>query len=358
MNFNYLPAAVIATSMSVWGQVPDAGTHYFESDFIGSSSVVYTTTATHSLVEGWTGRVDPNGNHGGSAYAFSNASAGLLSYRGGVGGSSDSLWIDHPLAAAPTDFLYQVKFRPDNANSPDRADFFTRVGGEAYYVDSAGDHASGTSGATAPFALQTDSWYILEVIRVGSATPTQFRIEGHNYTAPGVTVDWVYMDAAPPISNSFEMRVWLADGSRPAEPLVSLPGEFLGNRYCQSLANSTGNPATIWASGSTLIADNNFTLEARDCPVGIPGLFFFGDNQVQVPFGEGNLCIQGGITRLQPTLFVGGNGSALLNLDLTVAPAAAAFAPGVTTNFQFWYRDNQGGPAGFNLTDGLEILWQ
>jgi hypothetical protein len=29
--------------------------------------------------------------------------------------------------------------------------------------------------------------------------------------------------------------------------------------------------------------------------------------------------------------------------------------PFATWNFQFWYRDPLGGPAGFNFSDGLEV---
>ena len=31
--------------------------------------------------------------------------------------------------------------------------------------------------------------------------------------------------------------------------------------------------------------------------------------------------------------------------------------PGSTWNFQFWFRDPSGGPAGFNFSDGLEVTF-
>ena len=33
------------------------------------------------------------------------------------------------------------------------------------------------------------------------------------------------------------------------------------------------------------------------------------------------------------------------------------FSPGSNWNFQFWYRDPNGGPVGYNLTDALSITF-
>ena len=129
--------------------------------------------------------------------------------------------------------------------------------------------------------------------------------------------------------------------------------------YCTSLPNSTGNSANISSFGTASVSANDMTLFADSMPANKPGLFFFGPNQGSALFGDGLLCIAGSITRLpaQSTDFLG---TATLALDLTSAaftsgPAAAT--PGNTTNLQFWYRDPNSGGAGFNTTDGLEVVW-
>ena len=87
------------------------------------------------------------------------------------------------------------------------------------------------------------------------------------------------------------------------------------------------------------------------------GIFFFGSGQVQTPFGDGFLCV-GTVTRLLPAIVSSAGGAASRSLDLTLPPAAGVMVPGATTNFQFWYRDPASTGAGFNLTNGLSVLWQ
>jgi len=50
----------------------------------------------------------------------------------------------------------------------------------------------------------------------------------------------------------------------------------------------------------------------------------------------------------------------MLRLDFTQEPFNSgpfAVNPFSTWNFQFWYRDPLGGPAGFNFSDGLEVMF-
>jgi hypothetical protein len=129
----------------------------------------------------------------------------------------------------------------------------------------------------------------------------------------------------------------------------------IGTNYCTATNNSTGNPASIFALGSTTVADNDFTLGAENLPVGTPGLFFFGPNQVQLPFGEGFRCVGGSVQRLQRPITGAADGSVLRPVDFFTSPAVGFLTPGTTTKFQYWYRDPSGGSAGFNLSDGLSV---
>jgi choice-of-anchor B domain-containing protein len=133
--------------------------------------------------------------------------------------------------------------------------------------------------------------------------------------------------------------------------------------YCTSAANSAGTAAQIGWSGSTELGQNDFHLTVSGALPGGLGLFFYGPNQVQLPLAEGTLCVGGGalgIQRLQPPLQADASGVATRQLDFTAPPAAAgpgAIGAGSTWNFQFWYRDPQGGPGGSNLSDGLSVTF-
>jgi len=125
-------------------------------------------------------------------------------------------------------------------------------------------------------------------------------------------------------------------------------------KYCASNPNSTGSPASISGSGSSSIAANDLSLTAGPGPNEF-GIFFFGATQIQVPFGEGFLCVGGALFRFPITAAVGGEWSQ--DVDYTIAPAAGQITSGSTWNFQCWFRDPTGGPSGFNTSNGLEITF-
>lgn len=141
---------------------------------------------------------------------------------------------------------------------------------------------------------------------------------------------------------------------------VSGPAAFSisPDRYCVGAPNSVGPGATIDAAGSCVLQHNSVELLATGVVPGMFGLFFFGLAPDQVPFGEGFLCTAGQIFRLDPPILVDGSGGVSRMVDLTAPPAAGTITFGVTSYFQFWYRDPGGGPAGFNLSDGISILWR
>ena len=62
-------------------------------------------------------------------------------------------------------------------------------------------------------------------------------------------------------------------------------------RFCVAAPNSTGGPAFLSASGSNSVSANDLTLHAAPVPANQPGLFYFGSQMTQVPFGDGFRCV-------------------------------------------------------------------
>ncbi len=127
--------------------------------------------------------------------------------------------------------------------------------------------------------------------------------------------------------------------------------------FCRSLANSSGSSAVISSTGSTSVALNQFTLTCNDAVSSSPGLFFYGPNQIQIPFGDGFRCIGGSIYRTN-TVMTDSLGAAEKQLDVTspLTPGGTIVGDSVW-KFQFWYRDTPAQAAGFNLSDGLSVTF-
>jgi hypothetical protein len=124
--------------------------------------------------------------------------------------------------------------------------------------------------------------------------------------------------------------------------------------YCPLTPNSTGPGATLYHQNSLSVAANNLRLVAIDLPQTQFGLFYYGPSPSQIPFGDGNRCVAGGVYRLQ--VVSTGSGAASHLVDYTNPPQASAqITPGSTWFFQFWYRDPAASGAGYNLTDGLRL---
>lgn len=133
-------------------------------------------------------------------------------------------------------------------------------------------------------------------------------------------------------------------GSAYVYPLLQDP------RYCTANFNSTGAPAKIFtpACASASLSINDFSLLATPVPNGY-FQFFYGTNQVQLPFGNGFLCASGSITRLGPATQATDH-IATRTVDLPIEIGIAG-----TVNFQCWFRDLAGGGAGFNTSDGISV---
>ena len=137
--------------------------------------------------------------------------------------------------------------------------------------------------------------------------------------------------------------------------IVEFGGSGLGTNYCASTTNSTGGAAEMQAVGSDSVAANNIVLRAEPVP-DQPGIFYYGPNQIQQPFGNGFRCVGGTVGRLDIEV---ASGNLLTHfLDNTSPPSGAVvITPGSTWNFQAWYRDPAAGGASFNLSDAVELTF-
>ena len=127
--------------------------------------------------------------------------------------------------------------------------------------------------------------------------------------------------------------------------------------------NGTGYGSVLCASGSSSVPANNLVLHADHIPPNQFGVFFYGANQISLPFGDGLRCVGaggGGLWRLLPPTQADSFGNATYHVDIhNIPPGAGAVSVGDTWNVQFWYRDPNTSPCGatFNLSNGLEINW-
>jgi hypothetical protein len=171
------------------------------------------------------------------------------------------------------------------------------------------------------------------------------------------------------VLGSHEVRVevvdsttWVRDESARSEWMTGGRSFDVGSSpvtsYCTTSPNSTGLGAVMGWTGSTSVVANDLQLQVVSSSLGTPGVFFYGQNQVSQPFGDGVRCVGGGIYRLGPIFSDGNFGFAEQWLDLTDPPQPAGqINAGSTWNFQFWYRDPLAAGSGFNLSDALSAIF-
>ncbi len=129
--------------------------------------------------------------------------------------------------------------------------------------------------------------------------------------------------------------------------------------YCEAAVHSSGPGARIAYGGSSSLAAGDFELRVAGAPTGKFGIFFYGPNAIQAPFGDGFRCVGGSTFRLNPALLTDPAGAAVRPVDLGAPPSPAGLIQaGSRWNFQFWYRDPMGPlGSGFNLSDGLGVTF-
>ncbi|MFT7486375.1 MAG: glucose/arabinose dehydrogenase [Candidatus Paceibacteria bacterium] len=135
----------------------------------------------------------------------------------------------------------------------------------------------------------------------------------------------------------------------------------VATNYCSVSPNSAGSGATIVFGGTNSITANDMVMTVSNCPNNVPGIFFYGPGAVDLPLGDGRLCVGSPIYRQQPPVFTDSMfGFATKAVDFTNGPEGSGpsqILPGSTWFFQFWFRDVAAGGAGSNTSDALDVTF-
>lgn len=142
----------------------------------------------------------------------------------------------------------------------------------------------------------------------------------------------------------------------------------VGTNYCTpAISNSSGVPAAISSTGTSVVHLNNLVLTSSGLPLNSFGFFLTSRDQgsvFPVNSSQGRLCLGGFIGRYVgqgQILNSGATGSFALAIDSTSMPQPfgnVAVQHGDTWNFQCWFRDTVvGGGATSNFSDGLEVMF-
>lgn len=164
-----------------------------------------------------------------------------------------------------------------------------------------------------------------------------------------------------------EVYLFSGDCSTYSLSVSSGPVDGIGDAFCLSPQNSTGQRGRTVVDGDPVAANNSVVLRARDVPPGQFGIFITSESIGNVPGvggGMGRLCLGGTIGRFQgpgQIVQVDPAGETSLPIDLTALPAGGtttAATAGETRYFQFWHRDGSGSGPTSNLASGTRVRWQ
>lgn len=118
--------------------------------------------------------------------------------------------------------------------------------------------------------------------------------------------------------------------------------------------------AELNVTGSPSIAAQSLRIDAFSGPPSAPILFFYGDAQIQVPYGQGTICVGGNLQRLAIRFF-DPLGVAAYVVDWQNDPVGlpgTALAAGSTWHFQGWFRDVEpGGAQSFDFTGSVAVTF-
>ncbi len=190
-------------------------------------------------------------------------------------------------------------------------------------------------------------------------------INGNTLTIPGTGFHHGILQFSGSVSTltCTSTNTW---GSFQAMNLGEAPTASVGANYCgPAVANTSGSPASMGATGTASVSSNDLVLEASNMPNNSFGFFLTSLSQgfVANPGGsQGNLCLGGAIGRFVGPGQIqnsGATGAISLAVDNSMQPTPAGLVQvvaGETWNYQAWFRDSNGmGGATSNFTDGLEV---
>jgi hypothetical protein len=126
--------------------------------------------------------------------------------------------------------------------------------------------------------------------------------------------------------------------------------------------NNTGLGGLLCGARTTSVATDDLEMSAVQLPPFSIGLLFMGPTQMDIPFGDGRLCVGPTVYRLQISgADVAGNalfGPGFVGMGNAIG-GGAVITPGSTFNFQVWYRDAAAycTPSTYNLTNGLSVVF-
>jgi hypothetical protein len=133
----------------------------------------------------------------------------------------------------------------------------------------------------------------------------------------------------------------------------------------EGCAHSFGMGGKLDASGTPSVSNDSVVLHITNLPPTTNALFFQGNNKVNggngAQFGDGLLCVNGGVVRLGQKVTSGGAADygAGVGSDPLVSVRGVVPLTGATRRYQTWFRNAAAfcTPSTFNLTNGLEIVW-
>ncbi|MBL8857097.1 MAG: hypothetical protein JNL28_01150 [Planctomycetes bacterium] len=221
------------------------------------------------------------------------------------------------------------------------------------------------SGAAYEFNRVGQSWVQMHYIK-STSNQTNGRFGSHVRTAEDTGVVLAVGEEAATYAGAvhvidFDTRTSAfcsGDGTATACPCGNVG---LAGHGCATSLSAGG--AELRGAGVARLSFDSLQLVASGLGGGA-GIFIQGSSTqaggAGLPFGDGLLCVAGGITRLAIQFPTGGSArypaQALVDVPLSVLGAVSA---GTTRFYQFWHRDNAPfcTPSTFNLTNGLTVPW-
>ncbi|MCP3914504.1 MAG: hypothetical protein GY711_02980 [bacterium] len=180
--------------------------------------------------------------------------------------------------------------------------------------------------------------------------------------------------------NGIEDSVDIATGASSDNNMNGVPDEceLAGDAYCTcgegagpcgnhdpdaGCANSTGSGAELVGTGSSSVTADDLVLTTSGLPPNQFGLYFMGDAQTLLQFGDGYSCIAAGPLGVHrfPVQNSGASGvmeggPGIIDAACGLFPPSGCIAAGSTWNFQCWFRDPPGPCGGqWNYSNGWSV---